>query len=292
MAAAIPFKEIQWKKAEQLFKWKWIYPAAVCIIGITVLIVTSINFKAGHLYNKAQADLQSNKPFDEITASLDSAIQLKSTHPEYVLTKIDLMLQGYNQLKDGNPDNAQNFFDKAQNLAAQLKKTEPYNRQLLEYQYNMALLKDNKEAALALVKEGLNTFQWDSQLYERAIDLSVQLGEKHWADALDIYNNVLLKDQSLLALPKGQAQGREFKITQLMRASIGQIYYAQKKYPEAIDILKPGIVDSLTDPNDRVIVRYYLASLKMMQLNDQVLYDKLIASDAAEKEKLEKLLSQ
>jgi hypothetical protein len=59
-----------------------------------------------------------------------------------------------------------------------------------------------------------------------------------------------------------------------------------------MEVLKPGLKDALTDPADRVIVRYYIVALKKMQQDDEILYDKLIASDATEKHKTDQLLNQ
>jgi hypothetical protein len=275
MAGSIPYKDIQWKNSLAFTKWRWIYPAFISLIGIIVLIISSVSYHADKLYNRAQYGLQTGKPYAEITASLDSALNLRSHHPDFVLTKINLMLQGYDQLKD------ESFYTEATKLTKNLKKTEPFNRGVLEYEYQLALLKAKKEEALAVVTKGLNNFPWDVSMYERVIDLNVQLGEKHWPAALTAYNKVLTQAAHLLTLPKGQLPGNTFAVTSPMRASIGQIYISQKKYAEALETLKPGLTETLAAPIDRVIAHSYLTALQKMQQDDPVLAAKLAAADAA-----------
>lgn len=281
MAGSIPFKDIPWKNPVAITKWRWIYPAVMSIVGITVLIIVSVSYHADKLYNEAKNGLQTQKPYQEITKSLDSALSLRPHHPDFVLTKIDLMLQGYDQLKD------ESFYTKAADLTKELKKTEPFNRGLLEYDYKLALLKEKNGDALAIVTKGLNNYTWDVSLYERAIDLNVQLGEQHWPDALTLYNKVLSQEAHLLTLPKGQGQGNPFAVTSPIRASIGQIYYNQNKYAEALEILKPGLTETLAAPIDKVIAHTYLDTLQKLQQEDPALSAKLAAAEAAEKEQLD-----
>jgi tetratricopeptide (TPR) repeat protein len=184
------------------------------------------------------------------------------------------------------------FYTQAADLTKKLKKTEPFNRGLLEYDYQLAILKDKKEDALAIVTNGLNDFRWDVSLFERAMDLNVQLGEQHWPTAMALYNRFLSQEAHLLTLPKGQLPGAPFAVTSPIRASIGQIYFKQAKYAEALEMLKPGLTDTLAAPIDKIVARYYLASLQKTQQDDPTLTAKLIASDATEKDKLAQLVGQ
>jgi O-antigen ligase len=284
MAGTIPYKDIQWKNSIVIAKWRWVYPAFISVIGIIVLIISAVSYHANNLYDTAQSGLRTQKPYQEITKSLDAALSLRSHHPDFVLLKIDLMLQGYDQLKD------ESFYTQAANLVKKLKKTEPFNRGLLKYSYQMALLKDKKEDALSIITNGLNNAPWDVSLYEQAMDLNVQLGEKNWPNVLTLYNKVLSQEAHLLTLPKGQLPGNPFAVTSSMRASVGQVYFNQKKYAEAIEILKPGLTETLSAPIDKVIARTYLATLKEIQQEDPALTDKLAAADAeAAKAAAEKL---
>lgn len=278
MAGSIPFKDIQWKNPLAIVKWRWLYPAAISIIGITVLIIASVSYHADNLFNKAQSGLQTQKPYQEITKSLDSALSLRPHHPDFVLTKINLMLQGYDQLKD------ESFYTQAADLTKKLKKTEPFNRGLLEYDYQLAILKDKKADALVVVTDGLNDFRWDVSLFERAMDLNLQLGEQHWPTAIALYNRFLTQEAHLLTLPKGQMPGNPFAVTSPIRASIGQIYYNQGKYAEALEILKPGLTETLAAPIDKVIARSYLATLQKLQQDDPALTAKLAAAEKAKQE--------
>jgi O-antigen ligase len=275
MAGSIPYKEIQWKNPMVFTKYRWIYPAFISVIGIIVLIISAVSYHADNLYNTAQSGLQTQKPYEEITKSLDGALNLRSHQPDFVLLKINLMLQGYDQLKD------ESFYTKAADLVKGLKKTEPFNRGLLEYDYQLALLKDKKADALAIITNGLKNAPWDVSMYERAMDLNVQLGEKNWPNVLTLYNKVLSQEAHLLTLPKGQLPGNPFAVTSSMRASVGQVYFNQKKFAEAVEILKPGLTETLAEPIDKVIARTYLASLKELKQDDPGLTAKLAAAEAA-----------
>ncbi|QGQ98492.1 O-antigen ligase domain-containing protein [Paenibacillus psychroresistens] len=286
MAGSIPFKEIQWKNVLTITKLRWIYPALISVIGITILIISSVSYHANNLFNTAQTGLQMQKPYQEFTVSLDKALGLRPHHPDFVLMKINLMIQGFNQLHD------ESFYTKATELTKNLKKTEPNNRGVLEYEYQLALLENKKEDALAVVTDGLNKFTWDVSIFERAIDLNVQLGEQHWPNALALYDKFLAQEAHLLTLPKGQGQGNPFAVTSPIRASIGKIYFEQKKYPEAIEMLKPGLTETLSAPIDRVIAHTYLDTLKALEQEDTALAAKLDTADAeaaakAEKDRLE-----
>ena len=70
-----------------------------------------------------------------------------------------------------------------------------------------------------------------------------------------------------------------------IRASIGQIYYNQAKYAEALEMLKPGLTDTLAEPIDKVIAHTYLDTLQKLQQEDPTLAAKLAAAESAAAEK-------
>jgi hypothetical protein len=131
----------------------------------------------------------------------------------------------------------------------------------------------------------------DVELGVKAIsENNAAVKDRYFTEAKQTYALIQQKTAKLLTLPKGQGEGRDFRVTANMQASIGQIDFYAQKYAEAAAILKPIIQADLANELNRKIARYYLAAAMKQNQSDQPLYDQLMASDATELDKLTKLI--
>jgi tetratricopeptide (TPR) repeat protein len=271
------------------------------VLSLVLFFISARLLGANSSYNEAIAKTKTSNNYNEIVAPLDQAIQEHPNHPDYILTgglsKINLLLQVYNQTKD------EKFFTEAQTLLTSLQHSEPHNRLVAYQQLNFLQSKGTLPEALDWVNTQLPNYPWYIDMYESKIALSVELGNEarsqknyqstdtYWNQALETYNTVLQKIESLKNLPKGQEQGRAFDVTPKIAVNIGEIYFMRGDYAKAAPLLKSHLTDNLDDQLNKVIVRWYLASLKKQGQDDQALYDKLIAKDPKEKENIDTLLA-
>ncbi|CAG7657809.1 O-antigen ligase family protein [Paenibacillus allorhizosphaerae] len=288
-----------WKNG--ISKYKWIYPSVLLILSIVCFFAAVKSLSANSLFRNAAAASSSGKGLTEITTPLDKALKNRPLHPDYTNSKIDMLLQLYNQSKD------EKYYTEAMSLLEQLKQQEPHNRPALDKQIYALALKEQLPKALELAKAEIVNFKWDITLYEKSISLATDLGNRartekntqlqtqYWNEAFETYNTVLSKMKTLESLPKEQLQGREFSVTPSMGLSLGQIEFIRGNYPAAENFFRIGIGGSLDDPQTaaqtRVIIRYYLATIQKQGKNDQPLMDKLLAKDPNEKQQIQNLVN-
>jgi hypothetical protein len=288
------------------FKWNmdriWInklYPSLLLILSLVLFFISVRLLSADSSFATFKQVIGKNNNYNEIITPLNEAIKLHPAHPNYVAEKIAILLQIYNQDKSKN----EVFYTEAQNLLAETRQKEPFNRQLLQQQIDGFKLKNQVEQASKLADDQLVNFPWDISMYEESITLHKDLGnkahdeknnevrEKHWNEALQSYSKVLEQIKFLGTLPKEQQQGRPFNVTNKIAFSISQINYVRGDYAAASNLLKPFVTDQLDNELNRTIARWYYASTSKQKLPDSALYDKLIAADAKEKQQIETLLN-
>lgn len=288
-----------WK--ESISKYKWAYPSVLFILSLVLFYAAVQALSANSLFRNAAAASSAGKGLAEITTPLDKALKQHPLHPDYTNSKIDMLLQLYNQSKD------ERYYNEAIDLLQKLRQNEPHNRPAIEKEIYALAVKDQLSKALDLVNNEINNFKWDITLYEKSISLATDLGNKarsekntqlqtqYWNQAFETYNTVLSKMKTLESLPKEQLQGREFKVTNNMGLSLGQIEFIRGNYPSAENFLRIGIGGSLDDPQTsqqtKTIIRYYLAALQKQGKNDQALMDKLTAKDPNEKQQIQNLVN-
>ncbi|WP_162463413.1 O-antigen ligase family protein [Paenibacillus psychroresistens] len=241
MVASIPFRDIQWRRTGLIKPMRWIYPGVVTLIGVFILIIASMALSADRAYKKANFAITQNKPYEEITAALDSALAKKPNHPDFLNLKTNLMLQGYDQTKD------ESFYDQAVKFNQDLRRKEPFNRQGLDFEYQLYELKQQTAKMHDVLLLATQHFPWDTQIigptpeksresfYERLLSFDLKYGDqalkdndialkdKYFTEAKQIYALVQEKTKHLLTLPKGQGQGSDFKVTETMQAAMDQI---------------------------------------------------------------------
>ncbi|MNI04047.1 O-Antigen ligase [compost metagenome] len=286
-----------------------LYPALLLVLSLVMFFVSVRLLSANSSFKEAIEVTKTSNDYNTIMKPLNEAINLHPNHPNYLMPtqafpgKIGILLQVYNQNKD------EQFFEEAQRLLEDLQKKEPNNRQLISLQLSMYQTKNRIQEASDLANSKLVNYPWDITLYEDAIGLKAQLGitakndknteamNSNWNEAFEIYNTILEKMKYLESLPKEQAQGRSFNITNRIALSLSQIYYFKGDYAAATNMLKPHVTDIFVDPANPpaaqlnvTVARWYLAILQKQNTNDQVLFDKLIAKDPAEKQQIEAIV--
>ncbi|WNR43886.1 O-antigen ligase family protein [Paenibacillus roseipurpureus] len=287
-----------------------LFPAAIGLISLVMFFISAQLLSANSSYKQSLEVIKTSKDYNQIVTPLDKAISLHPAHPDYLLTgqvsRIGLLLQVYNQMQKENPNDTKKsepFFTQAQDLMNQLLKKEPHNRIVAMQQLNMYLLKGQHQQALDWANAQIPNYPWYTDMYEKSISLSVDLANQALSKndsatfntlldkALATYNTVLSRIDSLKSLPKEQAQGREFAVSPTMALNVGQINYMRGNFAAASALIQPQITDKLDDQTNRVLIRWYLASLQKQGSKDQALLDKLIAKDPAEKQNLDTLLA-
>jgi O-antigen ligase len=277
------------------------FPGVLLVLAFVMFIISTRLLGANNAYQHSIEVAKTSNNYNEIVEPLDEAIKQHPNHPDYVLTgqisKIGLLLQVYNQTKN------EQFFTDAQNLLNALEKAEPHNRLVAYQQLNFLQSKGKLQEALDWANQQLTNYPWYIDMYESKIALSVQLGnqareqnnlkatDSYFTQALETYNVILQRIESLKNLPKGQEQGRPFEITPVIALNIGEVYYMRGDYAAASALMKSRVTDNMNDQLNRTLARWYLASLQKQGLNDQALYDKLIAKDPNEKTNIATLLA-
>ncbi|SDD91288.1 O-antigen ligase [Paenibacillus sp. UNCCL117] len=290
--------EIKTNWFQKVATYKWAFPSAMALIAL-VMFFTSVQLVNANRSFKETTRLLTNgvTDYNQIIAPLNQALETRPTQPEYVQQKTAILFQVYNQTKD------ENFYNEAVSLLDKARAKNPYDFGLISQRIQSYLMKEDTQGALDLTTAEINNFPWKVELYQTAIDLNTRLGlqafdkkdqatqDKYWTQAIQLYSKFDARQQTLANLPKEQAQGNAFAVTPQMSMSLGQIHFLQGKYDQAEAMLRFGLNDNLGDAFTRQLTRWYLAALQKQGKNDQSLYDKLIASDANEKNEIQQLLN-
>lgn len=274
-----------------------LYPSLLMVLSIIMFFTSVRMLSANSSFKESIAVSQKSTNYNDIIKPLNEAIKLHPNHPNYALQKIGINFQVYSQSKD------EKFYNEAIQLLDGLKVAEPYNRQRIAQQINAFQIKGQYTQAAELAFSELSNFPWDITMYEDSIAFNVQAGimeknnkntqamNQNWDRAHEVYKSVLAKMKYLETLPKEQIQGRAFNVTNKIGLGISQINYYRGDYSAASTVLKPLLSDQLDDAQNRIVARWYLAALQKQKLNDQVLYEKLIAKDANEKQQIEGIVN-
>lgn len=284
----------KWSMVE---KYRWIYPSILLVISLIMFFNSAQLLNANTNFRNAVSMAQENKNISEVFVPLNNALSQHPNHPDYASYKVDILLQAYSQTKD------ERYYNDAVNLIQSARSKEPFNRYLIDKEIYTLTVKEQLSQALKLVDTETSNFPWDISLYEKAISLNFDLGNKarvdknntlkdqYWNQAIETYNKIQTKTKQLESLPKEQAQGRAFGLTKSIALTLGQIYYINANYSAAEGFLKFGLTEQFDDQNNLQMTRWYLASLQKQNKTDQPLYDKLIAKDPKERDEINKLVN-
>lgn len=286
-----PFTKLKWKP-KTMRTWISIITGVISLI----LLITSITFiSASSSYAEAKKIIEKSNSYSEITAPLDKALSARPHHPDYVSLKSSLLNSVYQQTQD------EQFYDAAYNSLQSTLKSEPYNKQLW-MQLNALYSTKQMEADIFNVYDS-NKFRypWDIEWYEEYMSVSARLASISLDDqaSKDKYIGAVLNSlkhiedgmEHLKTLPEQQLQGRTFEITPKIALHVGQAYYLNGQTQEAYDMMSAHLQEDLTDPNNLILMRWYLASAEKLGLKDVANYDKLIATNPNEAESIQGIVN-
>ncbi|WP_171654497.1 O-antigen ligase family protein [Paenibacillus foliorum] len=286
--------------------FRFIYPVVMGLLSIVVIFVAVKELQGNHYYNQAVAKLDSpaNLSMEEIFEPLEAAIRSSPAHPDYLILKLQLLYQAYSQSKDVR------YEQEAKKIVTLLNSKEPYNKPVLEIEYNQNVSAGKLNEALKLTERslkqvtwGLNVNQGGPNWYDRAVALNYELGNraltgnqteanvKHWNQAMDWYRLVVSKKESLKSLPNGQLQGEPFEVTPGTSLIIGQLNYSRHNYKEAVEALHRNVNDQTDTPVTKLIVRWYLAALQKQGQTDLPIYEAFVLKHPEERAEITKLAS-
>jgi O-antigen ligase len=297
-------KEKTWIGRINLGKARLIYPLVIGVVSIVVMVSGLKELNGNRQYMATLEKLQSSEQvrFEDVMKPMNAALAATPAHPDYVNLKLSLLYQAYNQSKNAN------LYEEAKTYLELLKQKEPYNKESLETEYNQYITEGKLNEALAVTERNLRNNSWGINIrpggqnwYERAIGLYAELGDrartdnnkelngKLWNQAVETYQQVLIRKESLKSLPKGQMQGEPFDVTPGISLAIGKIFAERQDYKGAVDVLRVNAGLQSDAPISRMILRWYLAALQKLGQNDQQIYDSFTAKFPEEKTEIAKL---
>jgi O-antigen ligase len=272
------------------------YPSALLVVSMIMLIYSIQMVNGNKIYAEALQIAQQSRDYNLITKEMDRAVRIKPTHPDYVITKIDLVRQIYNQTKESK------YYDEATRWINEFKKKEPYNLQLLEQEFLLLMSKEDYQSASNVVSNQMKIAPWNIDYYERKISLEFEQGvlrgklgdadlqQQHWNNASEIYEKWLVRTKQISELNDYQKhESMSFLLKPNIALTMGKVQFLSKKYKQAEETLREYVwLDTMT--LNKEVARWYLATLQIQGLNDQELLDSLSKEDNTESQKVQQII--
>lgn len=295
--SSFPSKSETFKEGIQGKRWYKTIPIALAFVSILIIFFSARAVLGNNSYKSAIQESQSGD-YKRITEKLDKALDYQGSNPEFVLTKVSLLSQAYEQTRD------EKYWIEAQNRILQLEKNEPYNHRVFNTKYSLFILKGDLQQAYEMAYTKIKMFPWEITLYEKLIYLQFEMGymqqqkglvdkaNENWDRALSIYGDMLKRIEWIGTLSEGQQyESYNFRVTPVIALKLGQIYYMKDEYKKASDILMLGRVSNdFKIQVNKDIVRWYLAAIYKQDLEDKELYDLLMAEDKLEDLKIKEIV--
>ncbi len=289
--------QLQAPSSKWLKRLKIAFPILVAGISVCTLIYSVQMMNATEAYAKTTQLARQTNDYNEITRQLNKALDEKPTNPDFVVAKLDLVYQAYNQTKDNK------YYDEALIWLNKMATNEPYNRQLLEREYLLYMSKGDLESSSNNISRQLMIAPWEISYYERKasleFDLGYQLKQKkdeqwinHWDRALSVYKEWLVKREQIKGMPEYQkSESMEFYQSSLVALPIGKIHFLKGEYQQAGTILKEFMIIDSEEPLNKEVARWYLAALEVQGLSDEQIKDALLKEDPAESDKIKEIVT-
>jgi O-antigen ligase len=277
-------------------RWHKFAAFAMSVISIIIVIIAFRAVQGNLMYVAAAND--SSRDYYQISGKLDKAIKYAPNHPTYVETKVALLSQAYTQTKQ------EQYYKEAQKLLANLASKEPYDQQVLNQQYVLYELKGEMGKGLETYLSKLKIMPWDISNYEKAASLLFDLGyqakekgfedkgDDYWDKALEIYEDVIERRRQIDLMPSyPRAMNYNFRLTDQLALSIGQIYYMRKEYELAEKVFDTGRTsNNFTVEINRTTAYWQLATLRKQGKDNKLLYDLLMAYDQDSDKQIEMIM--
>ncbi|MEK0313650.1 O-antigen ligase family protein [Cohnella sp. 56] len=269
--------------------------SAMSAIGLALLLIGSLRFYSVRQIDEANQAYATQRPFAQIVDPLKSGLSLSAGHPVLLLQLASWNYQAYDQSKD------ENYLQQSEKYLRKLVDKEPYYRPAINLEFTIQRVRGNQDAAIEVMKRAVEQYPFEQSFYEQ---LEVNLlnrwnqerqandAERAKADAQLIrtyYDQAVQQVKTTEELPETIELARTFVISNRLRAAAGEVSFAEGNYSETLDMLKPGLQEDLSKEEDRTVARIYLAALRKQGQDDPAVYDRLVAVDADEAERLESL---
>jgi len=273
------------------FRFMKAIPWAALIAAVFALYLSGRLLVAHASYQQAISAAQSGGNFNSIANPLNKAVSL-SKNPEYLLRKLYIYQQAY------QATNREEYKSVALKTADEIRKHSFYNVSIylnVVQFYQQSGMTDEVRNMLEL---GLELFPWDMGVYERAIAMYREWGTLEpdhvsWNRALEVYEKAQDKVRILEQIPEGRLKGSPFYITTPMAVNAAQIYYMQKDYENAVHALQSFVRrGQQIKPDDRPVLRLYLASLEKLGRPDQALSKRFFAAYPEEEDYVKLLVHE
>jgi tetratricopeptide (TPR) repeat protein len=181
-------------------------------------------------YNNAlRSAAQNTLSFNQLIETVDKAITIVPQKSAYSVTKINWLLQGYEQNKD------QALLDSALATLERVERYEKYDRNLFVNKLSLLQQSNKPDQMLPVIEETLEKFPWDISFYERAmtsygqaranaVSAQDEAKAKEMTDRIRAIEAEIQRRVKLLEeLPEEQQQGRNFSITEPMQAVLATL---------------------------------------------------------------------
>lgn len=275
--------------------FRYVLPSIIGLIGISLFISSVIFTQGANAFNKANKTLAETRNVQQTMQYLKKANDIRPTHPEYTSLTAMLYLEVYKQQQ------AEDFFTKAEEMLKHALKANPYNKAPLMRQLDALYeLKGMDYELYQLYSNNAANFPWDMNWFNKYIDLTFHEGykliptepekaKKYLNEAIAAFEHVKSGVDYLTTLPNGQEQGGAFYVTSQMALNAGRSYLMKGELEEGIETMQPYLKEDLSDPVNRELLRWYLAATVQLGQLDHQWYDKLIAIDPDEKERINEI---
>lgn len=290
--AQSPIKQWSQKQGQLLKK---ISSGGLAVIGAALIIIASLRLYSSSQIDNANRAYAQQKPFADIVNPLKSGLKITAGHPVLLQQLTSWNYQAYDQSKD------ESYLLEAEKYLNKLVKAEPYYRPGIDLNYTIQMVRGNQDAAIQIMQKAIVQYPFEQTFYDRVE--SVLLGkweQQHQANdteatkatgdlIIDYYHKAVEQEQIVKDLPKTVELSRTFIVSNSARLATGEVTYFANDYAQAAEILKPALQEDLSAEANRKVARYYLAAIRKQGQDDQALYEKLIAADAAEADQLGQL---
>ncbi len=274
------------------------YSGLLLVISVVVLFRMIPALQADSQYRIARDIAMQTGNYNQFQPHLDKALDLSPQHPEYNIFKANVLMQLSQQTQDGK------YVQEVEHILQKLGDKEPFNRNLVELKYALLVDKQELEQALEIMESTIMWYPWDINLYERTTELYYTLGsqadenqllevrDKYWDDAISLVEIIESGANFIKTLPQSERYaGISFKVNAKVSLQVGKIHISRGQYEEASQLLKPHLSKDLDVPENRDVLRWYLASMKIQDKEDEAWWKLLISKDSKEEQRVQMIVN-
>lgn len=225
------------------------------------------------------------EPLGNIVQLLDTGLSRDPDHPFLLDRIIGYNLQAYDQSKQVQ------YLLEAKQYLEKLKTSEPNYKSLAIREYVIASTEGRREESLRILEQAIPRYPYELAYYEQVIVDRLSLWQEYRngnkVDSEKIQEEAILamvakvqeRVKHLDTLSDVTVYIRKFEMTTNMYYAAGLMHFYGGRYQEAVNMMQPGIPESLDTEVNKNIALYYLASLRKLGQDNIELYEKLIAAD-------------